>query len=264
MEIRNLLAFIVVRSSGVVLKFFSNVYFNTILVWIALIIIAFVEMNIYTITALFIYTGYVPHINILLWFSFSNIGKQIREKVKLQHWAVIMSYIIFIYFLYAQSWAASLINGIFHIDPVKFGITESFLIVLIAPVSLLYYPDHLAVLHTGTILASMLIAPILVLGVIAGFSPKKVFKAIGVVLLVTFLMSFFSTLMFKFTLHTKDVAEKFALYTDFNTVHMCNDEWAKEATSLIFLGGSKVLVYSEKMKAGARYKVQTCDLAKSF
>ncbi|MCS6173223.1 hypothetical protein [Shewanella baltica] len=246
------------------MKIFSNVYFNTVLIWIALIIIAFVEMNIYTISALFIYTGYVPHINILLWLSFSEVGKKIKEKVKLQHWAVIISYLLFVYSLYAQSWAASLINEIFHIDPAKFGITESFLIVLIAPVSLLYYPDHLAIINTGTVLASMLIAPILVLGLIAGFAAKKVFKAIGIVLLVTFLMSFFSTLMFKFTLHTKDVAEKFALNTDFNTVHMCKNSWVNEATSLVFLGGSKVLVYSKNKPEGARYKVQTCDFAKSF
>jgi hypothetical protein len=231
---------------------------------VALIAIAFVKMNVYTIAVLFIYTGYLPHINAVFWLSLSNTGKQIRERLKIWHWAIIASYIVFIYSLYAQSWAASLLNETFPIDPSKFGITEAFLTVLIAPVNLLYYPDDLAGIHTATIIVSMFIIPILGVAVLAGFSLKKTFKITGSVLALTFLMSFFVTLMLGFTMHVKDLTRTFALNTDFNSSYLCSDEWATKSSSVIFLGGNKVLAYFETREVGNKFEVVECDHAKSF
>lgn len=246
------------------MNIFNNIHLNTIYLWVALIAVAFIKMNIYTITVLFIYTGYLPHINALFWLSLSNTGKQIRERLKIWHWAIIFSYIVFIYSLYAQSWAAALLNETFFIDPSKFGITEAFLTVLIAPVSLLYYPDYLAGIHTATIIVSMFIFPFLGVAMLAGFSLKKTFKITASILALTFLMSFFVTLMLSFTMHVKDVTRTFALNTDFNSSHLCNDEWSAKSKSVIFLGGDKVLAYFEGHELGKQFEVVDCDHKKSF
>lgn len=246
------------------MKVFNNIHLNTIYLWIALILTVFIKMNIYTITALLIYTGYLPHINLLFWLSLSNTGKQIRERLKIWHWAIIFSYIAFIYSLYAQSWASALLNETFPVDPSKFGITESFLVVLVAPVSLLYYPDYLAGIHTATIILSMIILPILGVAVLTGFSLKKTFKITGCILVLTFLMSFFVTLMLNFTMHIKDVTRIFALNTDFNSSHLCKDDWSNKSKSVIFLGGNKVLAYFDSREPGSQFEVVDCDYTKSF
>lgn len=246
------------------MKIFNNIYLNSLCLWVALIAVSFFEPNVYTLSALLIYTGYLPHVNALFWLSLSKTGEKIRARLKVWHWAVVASYIIFMYSLYAQSWAAALLNEIFSIDPAAFSITASFLTVLVAPVSLLYYPDYLAGIHTATIIISMFLIPLLGVLVAAGFSLKTTFKILGGVFVSIFLVSFFVTLMFSFTMHVKDVARTFALNTDFNSFNLCKDEWSNKSKSVIFLGGNKVLAYFESRDPGKQFEVVNCDYAKSF
>ncbi|MDO8826101.1 hypothetical protein [Methylophaga sp.] len=246
------------------MKIFNNIHLNTLYLWVALIAIAFIKMNIYTLTILLVYTGYLPHINALFWLSLSDTGKQIREHLKFWHWTVVISYIVFVYSLYAQSWATALLNSTFPVDPSKFGITGAFLTVLVAPVSLLYYPDYLAGIHTATIVISMFIIPFLGIALLVGFSIKKTLKIIAGIFALTFLMSFFVTLMLNFTMHIKDITRTFALNTDFNSSHLCGDEWANESKSVIFLGGNKVLAYFDGRESGKQFEVVECDHAKIF
>ena len=241
------------------MKFLSNYYLNTVYLWIVLIISAFSVTNIYTLTLVIAYTGYLPHINAVLWLSISETGKKIREKLEIWHWTVLISYIVIAYSIYAKSWSASLLNETFPIDPAKFGITDSIATLLIAPISLLYYQDLMGSIHTISILASMFIAPILVLTLLIGFPIKSTFKWIGKLFAAISLVSFFVTMMFNFNNQLNNVVRKLALNTDFNKYHPCSNDWAKDAESLIFLGGDRVYVYFPNDINGEIFQFKTCD-----
>lgn len=241
------------------MKLLSNHYLNTIYLWIVLITSTFTFTNIYTLTLVIAYTGYLPHINAVLWLSISETGKKIKEKLEIWHWAIFISYIVIAYSIYAQSWSASLLNEAFPIDPAKFGITNSIVTLLVAPISLLYHQDFIGSVHTVAILASMFIAPILVLAFLVGFSLKSIFKWIGKFFATILLVSFFVTIMFNFNEQLKNVVIKLALNTDFNKYHPCSNDWVRNAESLIFLGGDKVYVYFPNDINGEIFQFKTCD-----
>jgi hypothetical protein len=190
----------------------------------------------------------------------SETGIYIRQKMQLWHWAIIISYVAFTYYLYAQKWSSSLINAVFFVDPSKFSITDSFLTVLIAPVSLLYYPSYLEGIHLATMLIGMLIIPVLGILVIAGFPLKKTSKIIGSIFAITILLSLFVTLMINFNKHLEKITRSFALNTDFNSSIPCNNKWRKDATSAIFLGGGQVLVYFENRASDKQLEILSCKL----
>lgn len=241
------------------MKHLSNHYLNTIYLWIILVITTFVFTNIFTLTITIAYTGYLPHINAILWLSISETGKKIRDKLEIWHWAVLISYIVFIYSIYAQTWSASLLNETFPVDPGKFAITDSIATVLIAPISLLYYPDALAGLHMISILISMFVVPFLGLALLVGFPLGSTFKSIGRLFLTIFCVSFFVTIMFSFNNQLNNVIAKLAVNTDFNKYHPCTDTWSGKAESLLFLGGNRVYVYSPKETKDKVFQFKTCD-----
>lgn len=243
---------------------FRSPYLNTLYIWVVIFILFMFKGNFFTALGVLVYTGYLPVFNGVLWLSKSRTGKVIRERLKVWHWAVITSWVVFIYSLYAQSWASSLLNDIFKVGSSHFPITESFLAVLIAPVSLLYYPDYLAGIHTATIISAMIVIPALSVAFAAGFSFRVLFKIFASLLAIIALMTFFVTLMFNFTSNLNDVTKTFALNADFYSDNPCNNEWASKSNHVIFLGGDRVLAYFENSSEDHRFKVVSCDYTKRF
>lgn len=241
------------------MKYLSNHYLNTVYLWVFLILVTFAFTNIYTLTLTIAYTGYFPYINAVLWLSISETGKKIRDKLEIWHWAVLISYIVFIYSIYAQTWSASILNDTFPVDPGKFAITHSITTVLIAPINLLYYPDFLGFLHTISILISMFVVPLLGMALLVGFPMGSTFKSIGKLFLGIFCVSFFVTIMFSFNNQLNNVITKLAISTDFNKNHPCSNKWAEKAESLIFLGGERVYVYSPTQTQDKVFQFETCD-----
>ncbi|KGK41399.1 hypothetical protein LH51_15090 [Nitrincola sp. A-D6] len=77
-------------------------------------------------------------------------------------------------------------------------------------------------------------------------------------------MSFFLSMAFNLTKRIESITAEIALATDFNKNHLCENAWAKEAESLIFLGGQNVLVYYPSNPQGKKFVRETCDFKKSF
>ena len=179
--------------------------------------------------------------------------------MEIWHWAILIPYLIFVYSIYARSWSASLLNETFPVDPSKFGITDSIVTVLIAPMSLLYYPELLAGVHSVVILISLFIVPLFGLALLAGFPFIKTLKSLGKLFAAVFFVSFFVTIMFNMNNHLQDIVRNFALNTDFNKHHPCSNEWASKAESLVFLGGDLVYVYFPNEVTEKSFQFKNCD-----
>ncbi|MGM0701296.1 MAG: hypothetical protein ACQEUG_02725 [Pseudomonadota bacterium] len=242
----------------------KNSYLNSIYIWVLVSLIGLVTKNIYFLGASIVYTGALPFINIVIWLSISDAGEKIREKLKVFHWAAMFSVFIFLYKTYAQSWAANILNSIFHVDASNFGITYSFVSFFFAPVGLLYHESLLGAVHTIFLVSSMFLVYIIPIALLTSMPIKTVLKITGVFFGSVFLLSFFLSMVFNLSTKIDEIAREIALSTDFNKNHLCQNNWTKAAESVVFLGGDNVLVYSPSKPQGMRFSKEVCDFKKSF
>ncbi|NMY42524.1 hypothetical protein HBN76_14475 [Pseudomonas sp. WS 5013] len=242
----------------------KNWYINILLLWIALSATAVLSKNISLLIATIALTGALPFIYVVMWLSISPTGKRIRDSLKILHWAAMLSFSAFLYSTYAKSWAASTINSIFNVDPSLLPITQSFISFLFAPISLLYHESILSASQAITIFVAICLVNIIPIALIANISFRKILKFSGILFGSVFLMSFFLSIAFNLSAQIKNLTAEFALATDFNQKHLCSDEWASKAESLLFLGGENVLVYYPSNPKGQKFIKETCNFKKSF
>lgn len=242
---------------------FENWYINILLLWIVLSATAVLSKKILPLIATITYTGALPFIYVVMWLSISPMGKRITDSLKILHWAAMLSFSAFLYSTYAKSWAASTINSIFNVDPSLLPITQSFISLLFAPISLLYHESIISASQAITIFVAICLVNIIPIALIANISLRKIFKFSGILFGSVFLMSFFLSIAFNIPAHIKNITAEFALATDFNKKHLCSDEWANKAESLLFLGGENVLVYYPLNLKGQRFIKETCNFKKS-
>ena len=81
---------------------------------------------------------------------------------------------------------------------------------------------------------------------------------------IIFLASFFVTTTAKLLTHKNLLIREFAVWADFNAKHLCTDEWVKDAHSVLFLGGNKVLVYTPSNAEGSRFASKICNYKNTF
>jgi len=93
---------------------------------------------------------------------------------------------------------------------------------------------------------------------------KNVLRIISISFLIIFLSSFFVAAVSVLSLNKNIMIQKFAIWADFNSNHLCTDDWSKNTTSVVFLGGDRVLAYMPLNKEGARFSSQTCNFKKQF
>lgn len=234
------------------------------ILWVVMIVVALLSANVFISGILIIYTGLLPFINATLWLSLSETGKKIRESLKVWHWAVMSSWLIFVYSLYAQKWTAGVINEIFHVDAESFGITYGLLAFLFTPVGLLYQQSVIGAAFTIFFVGAMILVTLIPFALITDIPFKKIAKSSALFFLCVFLMSFFLTTASNISRHLNDVTMRFAIWADFNEHHLCTNPWSTRSKGVIFLGGNKVLVYFPRNEKGSQFKVESCDLQESF
>jgi hypothetical protein len=243
---------------------FKNRYINIIALWVVISAAAILTENTPLLIITFAYTGFLPFIFAITWISYSAAGKKIQETLKLFHWAVMLSISIALYGIYAKSWATSTINSIFHVDPSHFPITLSFVSLLFAPISLLYHEDIIGAVNAIYIITAMSLVYIIPIALLSSLPIKKVLKISGIFFGSIFLISFFVSMAFNLSKKVGNLTAEFALATDFNKLHLCENTWANNAESLIFLGGEHVLVYSPSRPTGSKFSKESCDFKKRF
>jgi hypothetical protein len=248
----------------VINNIFNNKHLNTIYIWVALVAISLLTKYIFLLSLAIIYTGFLPFLNVVLWLSVSDAGTKLREKLKVWHWAIIFSWLLFIYSLYAQKWTAGVLNGIFHVDAGNFIITYSLLMFLFTPFGLLYHETVTGYAYTIFIVGAIILAYAIPAALLTNVKFKKTLKHSAIFFSGVLLTSLFLTMVSIFPKYLDDITTKFALWSDFNSSHLCADEWSKKSESVIFLGGPNMLAYYPSNELGQKFKVEVCQSWKSF
>nr|WP_312971557.1 hypothetical protein [Pseudomonas sp.] len=230
--------------------------------WIGLISLTLITVNGLISAITIFYTGLLPFLWIVLWLAYSKIGKSIVKNLKKWHFAVILSWFLFAYAIYAQKWAASLLNGIFHVDASNISITYTLLAFLFTPFGILYQETMVANVQIATLVVFMVWGGIFPLLLILPIPFKKVLKVLGFSFLVICLSSFFISSVANLAFKKELLIKNFALWADFNSSHLCTDSWSEKAESVLFLGGDRVLVYTPSKDN--QFSPETCNYGKSF
>lgn len=230
--------------------------------WLALIVLTLITTSGLISAITIFYTGLLPFLGIVLWFAYSKTGQAIVINFKKWHFAVILSWFLFAYAIYSQQWAASLLNEIFYVDAGNLGISYTLLAFLFTPFGIIYQETVVANLWNTMLVVFMLWGGIFPLLLVLPIPFIKVLKVLGVSFLVISLSSFFIGNVANLAFKKDFLVKNFALWADFNSNHLCTDEWSKQAESVLFLGGNRVLVYTpSKVK---KFSPETCDFGKSF
>lgn len=210
------------------------------------------------------YTGLLPFIYIVLWVSKSETGMKLRENAKNWHVAIGMSWFVFGYAIYSQKWAAGIINDVFLVDAGNLGITYTLLAFLFTPFGMLYQESIISVLWNTLIVVGMIWGGVFPILLMLPIPFKKVAKIIGGSFLIVALSSFFIGVVSNLALNKESLVQRFALWADFNSNHLCTDDWSKKTESVLFLGGDRVLAYQPQNPEGSQFTPETCNYAKSF
>ncbi|NTS78146.1 hypothetical protein HR060_14940 [Catenovulum sp. SM1970] len=237
-------------------------YSILILSWISLIALTLIIKNGIISAVTIFYTGLLPFLGTVLWLAYSKTGQSIIVNLKKWHFAVILSWFLFAYAIYAQKWAASLLNEIFYVDAVHLGITYTLLAFLFTPFGMIYQENILTNIWNTMKVVFILWGGIFPLLLVLPIPFKKVLKVFGASFLVLSLSSFFIGSVAKLAFKKETLIKRFALWADFNSNHLCTDTWAIKAESVLFLGGDRVLVYTPSNKI--KFSPETCNFGKSF
>ncbi len=244
----------------------KNPYINSLIILFALAIPTLTTKHIFLKGALMVYTGFLPFINAVIWLSFSNTGKVIFESLKTRHWAIIFSWFVLVYTIYAKQWASGYLNEIFHVDPNNFEITYILLAFLFTPAKLLFQQSIIGYLYAAFLILSMLLSTfgLLYLFMNASFSFRKIALAVTYFFFGIMVFSFVITVASNITYNFKGITIDIALWADFKTSHLCLDSWALDAQSVAFIDADKVLVFFPENKEGEQFRVENCDLKRRF
>ena len=243
---------------------FKSPYFIIIALWLILLAITILTLNGIIAAITIFMSGLLPFLLFIFWFSISPLGNSIRGNLTKWHWAVIFTWVIFAYTIFAQKWAASFLNEIFYVDSGSLGITKTLLAVLFAPFGIFYQETIVGGLWNALIFAGMILGGLLPILLLLPISFKKVLKTFGVSLLIILLSSCFIGTITNLSSNAKLITKQFALWADFNSNHLCTDSWSKDAESLLYLGGDRVLVYSPMRPINQQFHVEHCNFEKNF
>lgn len=232
--------------------------------WCLLLILAAATSNSIVAAVAVFFTGVLPFIFIALWLSLSETGTSIRSHFKRWHFTLIFTWILFAYTIYARKWAASLINEIFHIDASSLGITYTLLAALYTPFGIFYQEAVVSALWNAIILIAVVWGGLFPFMLFLPIKLGKVARFFGVSILVILLSSVFIATVANLSLNKKNLISEFAIWADFNSSNLCSDDWTKNAQSVVFLGGDRVLAYKPANPTGSRFVPETCNYSKTL
>ncbi|MFP3439773.1 hypothetical protein R0K18_18565 [Pantoea sp. SIMBA_133] len=243
---------------------FWNAYFSLFFTWLLMVSIALVtKINFFLVASLF-YTGVLPFICMVLFFSRSILGEKIRKHVKKWHFTVYVSWIIFVYSIYAQKWAAETLNSIFKVDASYLNITYKLLAFLFAPFGLFYNVFILSWINLMFVFIGFIVVTILSFFLLIN-APLKSFGKFSLFFFMFFIFfSFASPLLSKLAIHKSELIKEFALWADFSEENLCTDSWTSSTRSVLFLNGKFVLAYHPYASDGYQFSVESCNYKKKF
>ncbi|MGR7826606.1 hypothetical protein ACU6XK_11125 [Klebsiella aerogenes] len=241
-----------------------NVYLCFFMAWLLVITLTLItRTTLLSIISIF-YTGLIPFIFAILFISRTIIEKKLESIKKKWYFAVYLSWVIFMYSIFAQRWASETLNNIFQINAVYLSITYKLLAFLFAPFGIVYQAYILSRVWLLFILISLILSTILPLFLIFNIRFKIIGKALGVFFLIFIFISFSVPMLSTMMLHQEQLIIKFALWADFNSKNLCTDSWVNNTESILFLDGNKVLAYHPNNPEGYRFTVETCNYNKTF
>ncbi len=243
---------------------FWNVYLTVFATWVLVIIISLATKSILLSTISFFYTGLLPFIFITLFISRVIFYKKLESMKNKWHFAVYLSWIIFIYSIFAQKWASETLNNIFQVNASYLGITYKLLVFLFAPFGVLYQVYVLSWVWIVFIFIGSFLSIILPLFLIFNFPFRRFRKALGVCFMTFIFISCSVPMLSNMVFYQEKLIIKFALWADFNSKSLCTDSWVNNSESILFLDGNRVLAYHPNNPEGYQFTVETCDYKKAF
>lgn len=243
---------------------FWNAYLSVFAIWTLVIAISLTTGSILLSTISIFYTGLLPFICIILFISRSIIGKRLESMKEKWHFAVHLSWIIFVYSIFAQKWASETLNNIFQINATYLSITYKLLVFLFAPFGIVYQTYILSGVWLLFILIGFVLSTILPLFIIFNVPFKIFVKKFGVFLLVFIFILISVPMLSTIVSHKEKLIIKFALWADFNSKSLCTDSWVNNSESILFLDGNRVLAYQPQNPDGYQFIVETCNYNKTF
>lgn len=243
---------------------FWNVYLYFLAAWLLVIMFSLITNSLLLSIISIFYTGLIPFIFAILFISRSIIGKKLESIKKKWHFAVYLSWIIFIYSIFAQKWASETLNNIFQINANYLSITYKLLAFLFAPFGIIYQAYILSGVWLLFIFISLVLSTILPLFLIFNIPFKSFGRALGVFFLIFIFISCSVPMLSTIILHQEELIIKFALWADFNSKNLCTDSWINNTESILFLDGNQVLAYHPNNPEGYHFTVETCNYNKTF
>lgn len=241
-----------------------NVYLTIFLMWSILVLVAISARSRIVSALVIFYTGVMPFICTVLFISKSIIGKKIGEHAKKWHFAVYLSWVLFLYSVFAQHWASETLNNIFQVDAGSLSITYKLLAFLFAPFGIIYQAYVLSWVWLLFIMTGFALATIFPLILIFNVPLKRIWKKLAAFLIFYIFISFLAPMMSTITSNQNKLIIEFALWADFSSKNLCTDSWVSRTESVLFLGGNRVLAYQPHNPDGTRFTVETCNYGKTF
>ncbi|MNB57630.1 hypothetical protein D3C87_602350 [compost metagenome] len=190
----------------------------------------------------------LPTLLIIVWLSSSNSFKAMKDAPWL---AVVAAAIVFIYTLFASTWASSQINEIFKVNPDFFPITSAALTFIHLQATIIS-----EVVVNPTLAFSMIFIPTILVFTLFFWS-KNGLKIILLLIISLIFSGAFYGFYRGLNQNLPTIIQYIALNSDFNEKFLCENDDARAAKSVVFLDGSYVLGYFPQLTE--KYKVVPCQ-----
>lgn len=216
--------------------------------------LGFVATSIYTKFLTIFAPIYIPFLILIIYIQDSIMYKILSKQIWIKS---IVVFTLALYSMFALSYAMSLINEIFHIDPKLFPITTVFLTVFYLPVvalKVLMYPVIYIQLLSGFIILGLILKYVFNYNIV---SLSETIKSIVIFIIFVIVLSTTSKLLYFFNEKVlKDYTIEVALKSDFSKRHECINLKSSDVTSILFISDDNVLTYSKTTK---QLKIKPCQ-----
>ena len=243
---------------------YLNPYTVYIFILMGLVVSAIVTESVFLSSINIVMLGGLPFYFLVVFVSSKDklISLISMMKQKL-HLSVVLSSIVFVYIVMANAWAGGYINSLFKVDPSNFPITHSVLLVLFAPLGIVYDVYNLTILYgifIVTVTLGSAFVPVYLIFRPSMATLKRVCGYLVLVIIVSALLS----LQINIARDTKNIVIEFAIWADFYSFHSCNDSWVQPNDKVVFLNSGNVLVYRSDPYENIQFTIKKCSYAEGM
>lgn len=210
---------------------------------------AFLPHGVFWLSLLpFIGSTVIPFAIFLVWISDSEIFGKILSR----RWTtVVVTGIMVVYGMFANTFANSFINGLFKVDPAHFAVTRIFLTTVYLLIGI-FQPLVMLPIGVALLLFGGFLIPVILLMDIE----KKSLRYFGIFLLASVLISASSHSLSLLERHLPLLTEQVALNADFNENHRCTAPWPRNVDKVVFLQDGSVLAH---ISGTRNYEIFPCN-----